>query len=169
MATGTGISFLSNIGTRLRSFFTKLLPIAQKVTAGAIAAEPIVDLVLVGAGHPEAAALYNQVSASAVSAETAAAAAAAQTGTGVQKSAAVLSDPTVQKAFADFEAAVGVQPHTTAQQLEYIDAVVLTLNKLNGAPGVPAQSAPAVTDQGPQVGVVANLSPAPASAGMVTR
>lgn len=125
-------SFLSNIVPRLKSFFAKFLPIAQKVTAAAVKAEPIVDLALAGAGHPEAAALYNTVSASVLSAETVAAAAASQTGSGVQKSAAVLSDPTVQQAFTTFENAVGVTPHSTAQQLQYVDAVVGTLNSLNG-------------------------------------
>ena len=127
-------SFLSNVGTRLKSFFTKLLPVAQKVTAGAVTLEPIVDLALAGAGHPEAAALYNTVAGSVLGAETAATAAASQAGTGIQKSAAVLSDPTVQKAFTDFENAVGVTAHSTTQQLQYVTAVVATLNSLNGAP-----------------------------------
>ncbi len=156
------MSFLSNIGTRLKSFFTKLLPVAQKITQAAVTAEPIVDLALAGAGHPEAALLYNKVSASVLGAETAAAAAGAQTGTGTQKAAAVLSDPTVQQAFAEFEQAVGVTPHSTSQQLDYVNSVVLTLNKLNGTP---------VTES-VQSGV-STSGPAPAAAalstGMVSR
>jgi hypothetical protein len=135
MATNA-TSFLSTLTTRLKSFFTKFLPIAQQVTADAVKAAPIVDIALAAAGHPEAAALYNTVSASVLGAETAAAAAASQTGTGVQKSVAVLANPTVQAAFTTFENAVGVQAHSTAQQLQYINAVVSTLNTLNGSPAV---------------------------------
>lgn len=133
MATNA-TSFLSTLGSRLKRFFAKFLPIAQQITADAVKAAPIVDLALAGAGHPEAAALYNTVSASVLGAETAAAAASSQTGSGVQKSVAVLSDPTVQQAFATFENAIGVQPHSTAQQLQYVNAVVSTLNTLNGSP-----------------------------------
>lgn len=125
-------SFLSTIGTRLKSFFEKFLPVAEKVTQAAVTAEPIVDIALAGAGQAPAAALYNTVASSVLGAETAAAAAGAQTGTGTQKAAAVLSDPTVQAAFTEFEKAVGVTPHSTAQQLVYINGVVATLNSLNG-------------------------------------
>jgi hypothetical protein len=134
-------SFLSTIGGRLKSFFEKLLPIAQAITKGAVVAEPIVDLALAGAGQPAAATLYNTVTSSVLGAETAAAAAASQTGTGTQKAAAVLSDPSVQAAFATFEKAVGVTAHSTEQQLGYVSAVVATLNSLNGVPAPPPPAA----------------------------
>lgn len=140
MATNA-TSFLSTIGTRLKSFLAKLLPIAEKITQGAVTVEPIVDLALTAAGQPGAATLYNTVAGSVLNAETTAAAAGSQTGTGTQKAAAVLSDPTVQKAFSDFEAAIGVEPHSTSQQLAYVNAVVSTLNTLNGTPATaPAAS-----------------------------
>lgn len=127
-------TFLSSVSTRLKNFFTKLAPIAKQITEGAVALEPIVDTALVATGNAAAASLYNAVSGEVLNAETAAAAAAQQTGTGAQKTAAVLSTPAVQKAFLDFEQAVGVQPHTSQQQVTYINAVVATLNGLNATP-----------------------------------
>lgn len=131
------MNFLSAIGTRLKSFFTKAFPIFEKITQAAVAASPVVDVALAAAGQPAAAVLYNTVSASVMSAETAAAAAGAQSGTGAQKAAVVLSNPTVQQAFVTFEEAVGVTSHTAEQQQAYLNAVVATLNQLNGAPAQP--------------------------------
>lgn len=125
-------SFLSTIGTRIKSFFEKFLPIAKTITEDAVKAEPIVDFALTASGLGPAAQLYNEVASAVLAAETAAAAASAQTGTGTQKAAAVLSNPTVQTAFSTFENAVGVSPHTTQQQLGYVNSVVATLNGLNG-------------------------------------
>lgn len=136
-------SFLSSIGSRIKTFFEKFLPIAKQVTDAAVKASPIVDIALTASGHPEAAALYNSVSGAVQGAEAAAAAAGAQTGTGTQKAALVLSNPVVQQAFTTFESAVGVQAHTTDQQLQYINAVVQTLNTLNGAPATATQGTPA--------------------------
>lgn len=127
-------SFLSTLGSRVKSFFAKFLPIAQQITAAAVKAEPIVDIALAGAGHPEAAGLYNVVSAAVLNAENAAIAANAQNGSGTQKAALVLSSPAVQQAFTTFEGAVGVSAHSTEQQLQYVNGVVNTLNSLNGSP-----------------------------------
>lgn len=137
MANGV-VTFLSSIGSRLKAFFEKAEPIAREVIGDAVKAQPIVDVALSLSGNAPAAALYNTVSNAAQSAEIAAAAAGAQTGTGAQKAAAVLSNSAVQSAFTTFEQAVGVAPHSTEQQQQYINAVVATLNSLNGAPAVPA-------------------------------
>ena len=133
-------TFLSTIGTRIKSFIEKLIPIGEQITQDAVKAEPIVDIALAGAGQPAAASLYNTVSAAVLNAETAAAAAGSQSGTGAQKAAAVLSNPTVQQAFTTFEQAVGVTAHSTQQQLTYVSGVVSTLNGLNGVSATtPAQ------------------------------
>lgn len=131
-------TFLSSVGNRLKAFFAKAEPIARAVSAAAVSAQPIVDVALSLSGHAPAAVLYNTVSDAAQSAEIAAAAAGAQAGTGAQKAAAVLSDPTVQQAFAAFEQAVGVAPHSAERQQQYINAVVATLNNLNGTPAAAA-------------------------------
>lgn len=129
-------TFLSSIGARIKAFFDRAEPIARAVVSAAVTAQPIVDVALSLSGNAPAAALYNTVSNAAQSAEIAAAAAGAQTGTGAQKAAAVLANSTVQNAFTAFEQAVGVAPHSTEQQQQYISAVVATLNNLNGAPAV---------------------------------
>lgn len=143
-------SFLSTVGSRLKSFFAKALPIFEDITKGAVQAEPLVDIALDSTGNAPAAALYNTVAGEVLGAETAAIAAGTQNGTGAQKAAAVLSSSAVQKAFSDFEAAVGVAPHSTSQQLAYVNGVVATLNNLNPTPaqtGSPTTNTSAATNQ----------------------
>lgn len=130
--TTTKTDFLSTIVARLKTFFSKAVPVLNEVTAGAVKAQPIVDVALTAAGAGPEAVLYNTVSSAVQSAEVAAAAAGEQSGTGAQKAAAVLSNPTVQNAFTTFENALGIAPHSTTQQTQYINAVVTTLQSLNG-------------------------------------
>ena len=94
------VSVLSNITTKLKSFFTGTLKVAEEVTGIAQKAEPFVDLGLSIAGLAPVATLFNNVTTAAGQAELAAAAAGQQNGTGAQKAALVL-----QSVYASFEAA----------------------------------------------------------------
>lgn len=109
-------SILSDIGNKLKEFFTKALPVAE-------AAEPIVDV-----AFPGVAALYNSTVAEVSAAETAAIAAGAQSGTGAQKLAAVVA--AITPTFAQYAAQNGLPAPTQAVITNYVNAVVASLNAI---------------------------------------
>ncbi len=126
MATFTSV--LSSIGTGLKDFFDKLLPIA-------VAAEPIIDVAFPGIG-----ALYNTTVAMVINAEIAAAAAGKQNGTGPQKLAAVVQALT--PIATQYLASQGITADQ-AQITAWVNAVVASLNALPASTTQPVTAATA--------------------------
>lgn len=113
-------SILSDIGNRLKKFFSIADSVAKEV-------EPIVD-----AAFPDIAGLYNATVAEVGNAETAAIAAGAQSGTGAQKLAAVVA--AITPYFTQYAAANGLPAPTTTVITNYVNAVVASLNAIPTAP-----------------------------------
>jgi hypothetical protein len=110
-------SILSAIGNGLKKFFGIVLNVA-------VAAEPIIDVVL-----PGIATLYNLTVNEVVKAESAAIAAGQQSGTGAQKLALVLE--AITPAFQEYAKATGVPSASeTATITAWINGVVATLNAI---------------------------------------
>jgi len=113
-------SILSDIGSKLKTFFADAVKVAE-------IAEPIVDV-----AFPGFAALYNAGVSEVANVETLSIAAASQSGTGAQKLAAVLGSPAWQAAVTAFEQTAGITLNQ-AQQTAYLNAIVAALNAIPAA------------------------------------
>jgi hypothetical protein len=110
------MSILSDIGSGLKKFFEKAIPVAEAV-------EPIVAV-----AFPGISVLYTATVTEIANAETAAIAAGAQSGTGAQKLAAVVA--AITPTFTAYASAQGLPAPTTTTITNWVNAAVASLNAI---------------------------------------